>query len=379
MFQSTQLSVLIAVSKMLVMLFMLSHMIGCIMYAIVHGFGSDDYGDWLPVDAPLGERYMQCFHFAIALFFGEHANKLVSFMERFFTSLTLALTFTLQIWFVSFITSAMTKQELIATDRLQKFSALNKFMTLHKVPRELAVKVERNANHAVMIQENSMPEDTVELLKLVSEPLKMELQYEIKMPKMRVHPLWRIFETNDPPGLRKICYTAAISLHHIKHDVLFFEMESSVQSLGGPRMFFTIEGEMEYIRHDFLPETVTKDAWVAEGSLWVSEWIHCGTLRTLSQCRTIAVTAGDFQALTSESRNAQAAYDYATFFVKMLNDTDISAISDIGEYTLNLADIISKVFPDSAQAKALMADFKNESDGGRRSGRSIRGDDGSAT
>jgi len=344
--RSERLVVVASVTKMLILLMTLCHLIGCCMYLLRRFIDGDiPDTDWLPHDSGLGVRYMQSFHFAMGLFFGEHVVVLHTFTERFFTTACLAMTFTLQIWFVSFITTAMTHLEIISTERSAKFSALSRFMADHNVPREVALKVERNAKHALAEQERNAPEDSIALLKLISDPLMMELHFEMRMPILYVYPFLRVYAEVDPAGTRKICHSAITLLSVAKHDVLFLAAESPFQAFHGPRMLFHVEGELEYMRQAFDKQLVTKDNWISEAVMWTNEWVHHGTLRASCESRLVALDVKKFQEFVTESLTACACI-YASSFVDTLNKLEPEELSDIGTYTSDMADILQHVFPD---------------------------------
>merc|ERR1712203_1080759 len=102
--RSERLVVFAAINKMLILLVIFSHIIACLWY-LVGKLGSQ--GSRLGDSHSLIQRYMQSFHSAISIFFGENVVQPRNLADRVFASVCLCFTFTLQIWFVSFITTAM--------------------------------------------------------------------------------------------------------------------------------------------------------------------------------------------------------------------------------------------------------------------------------
>jgi len=153
-------------------------------------------------------------------------------------------------------------------------------MAGNSVSQEVAMKVERCARHAIEEQEQNAPEVAVELLKVISEPLMMELHFEIHAPILRSHPFFKSYMSVNPMGMRRVCHTAITILHVSRDDVIFTAWEAPPK----PRMLFIVKGTLEYIATDGSYKTILNSTWVSEACLWVKDWVHAGTLRARSAC-----------------------------------------------------------------------------------------------
>lgn len=113
--------VLIApILKCMIFLLGVTHFIACTWYAV--GRHSTNRNNWLRHhgldDSPLSERYVWSFHFALAMFTGEHVVYPQNNLERTVVVVVLCLTFLISAYFVSSITTAMTRLLIVAGQRL---------------------------------------------------------------------------------------------------------------------------------------------------------------------------------------------------------------------------------------------------------------------
>merc|ERR1712176_322185 len=108
----------------------------------------------------------------------------------------------------------------------------------------MGMKVQRNAKHALVEQERNSEEANIELLQIISDPLMMELHYEIYMPVLAVHPWFRCYNEVNPACLRKVCHTAVSLLSVSKGDIIFHDLETP----NNPQMLFVIKGQLEYLQ-----------------------------------------------------------------------------------------------------------------------------------
>lgn len=339
---SERLHVIASIVKMLVILALVSHLVACLWYGLGVLSGQADEPGWRDRGRPLIERYMQSFHFAITIFFGEYAMEPTSLEEFIFVSACSCLTFTLQIWFVSFVTTAMTHLEIISTQRSADFSLLTHYLANNGVTQEMAMKVKHSARHALEEQERNAPEASIVLLKLMSDPLLMELHFEIYQPIIRVHPFFKCYIDINPMGMCRVCHTAMAVLSVSMGDILFTEWEVPQK----PRMLFVVSGGLEYVTSTANHRKLSNSDWVSEACLWTSDWIHAGTLRAEGECRLLEIDAVKFQTCLTRFC-FEPAQKYAQGFVKMISEQEVQ--TDVGEYTPSFGRLLYSVFPDEVK------------------------------
>eukprot|EP00927_Polykrikos_kofoidii_P000858 TRINITY_DN10325_c1_g1_i4.p1 TRINITY_DN10325_c1_g1~~TRINITY_DN10325_c1_g1_i4.p1 ORF type:complete len:799 (+),score=125.81 TRINITY_DN10325_c1_g1_i4:64-2460(+) len=339
--------VIAGICKMLALMLLLLHFIACSWYGIGELSHSQGQPTWItPVkEGTVSDRYLRAFHFAIAIFSGEHIDIPQNAFERAFTVCVLYIAFVCQIWFVGSITTRMTHLEITATRLSSMFFALDRFLSLTGVSRELSVKVHRNARYALLEQEKNTQEEHIELLQVIAPPLLVELHYEIRCPLLQAHPFFKCYNEISPSSLRKVCHQAITFINMSSGEVFFHEEEIATE----PRMYFPYQGEFEYRKgsnpyssdQKILPRT-----WLAEPCLWTEDWVHFGTLIAASEhCVMMALDAVKFQDIMSTFGSPHVR-GYAEDFVCELNTMDRASFTDVGEITPWLARLIQRSFSD---------------------------------
>merc|ERR1712203_1252749 len=100
----------------------------------------------------------------------------------------------------------------------------------------------------------SVNEDEVELLKIISEPLRVELRFEANSPQLKQHPFFFCLSVLMPAAMRRICHSAITTLQISRGDVLFNQDERQVH----PTMYFLSAGSLQYIQRGHRPCTFMK-------------------------------------------------------------------------------------------------------------------------
>lgn len=347
-------SVILIARVMMIMIFMVwtTHLIACTWYGIGRLGGSKETS-WVYFhdleNMSFGERYTRSFHAALALFFGEHTSYSTprSMVERTFIIWVLLVSFMMSAWFVSSITSAMTRLSIVSGQDTAHFTALSRYLSDNGISRRLAQKVKRNAQHAVNEQRILTPEKNIELLPLISEPLRCELHYEIHCQTLTVHPFFRYYERLNSSAFRKICHHGITRISYCTGDNVFCEGESP----SVPRMLFCKTGKLSYCQGDsHLPGSkrrrVGNKNWMCEAVLWTRKWLHRGSLTATSDCLLVALDAHWFQSIVSKYPTNHVGI-YAANFVHDMVSGSPEDITDVGEESIELEQLLQAAFPSS--------------------------------
>jgi len=346
-----KVKIIVDILKMLLLLAVMLHLIACVWYA-VGGLGTDYFASpsWIHDQNLQMEstraRYMYSFHFAIAIFSGEHLYEPSNMLERGFMVFVLFLSFLLQIYIVGSITTSMTYLEIESTRKSHLFRSLDRFLAGNNISRELTIKVTRNAMYSLTRQENSTREQNVELLQLISVPLKMELHFEMHIPVLNWHPFFKCYTQSNPVGVRKVCHMAVETSNFTGGDDIFHALEKPQN----PRIFFVVSGHLQYFRDAatgfaLLTYDVSPKAWLVEAVLWTNDWHHVGTLKATEDCHLLAVSAQGFQEVVRRFASNHARV-YAEGFIDFLNSLDREVHSDIGDIKCELQRTLLKAFPE---------------------------------
>lgn len=218
----------------------------------------------------------------------------------------------------------------------------------------LSLRVERNARHTLSEQARYMPESSVELLLKVSDPLRVELHFEIYSPLLATHPFFESYIEECPQVMRKVCHDSNSMSFVSRGDILFNTGEIPSQ----PKMYFLSSGSLRYTSLSEEETLVHENQWVAEPTLW-THWMHRGTLEALTECRLCILDVQKFQEIVGHFHHP--CFDpktYATKFVKLLNayDGELTDLSTGGEFEV-MREILPKR-PPVLRAKSYVGNLQ---------------------
>jgi len=246
--------------------------------------------------------------------------------ERVFAILVYILAFITASLFVSSLTSSMTQLNIIGSQQSQQLSVLRRYLKQNHISNHLAMRVNRNAQHAILEQQRLMPESSVKMLFMVSEPLRVELHFEMFAPVLAHHPFFDAYRDECPQVMRRVCHRAAAQWHVSAGDVIFDcgEVPSPAQ------MYVIVMGHMRYILPNGDGAMLAHSNWLSEAALWI-RWVHCGALRAAANSRLCTINAQDFQDIVAQFKHhGFQPSDYAADFVKALAKCDIPSDLPIG-------------------------------------------------
>lgn len=233
--------------------------------------------------------------------------------------------FMLAAMIVSGLTSSLTQLNIMSSERSKQFSMLRKYLIQNRISQELALRVQRNARHAIAEQQRMMPEDRVEVLSLISRPLYVELHYELYSPVLELHPFFERLSTALPYVMRVVCDQATSTILASAGDIIFHAGEFPTT----PMMYIICDGILIYIDVADKTTVLSQGQWVSEPNLWI-RWMHRGMLQATGDCRIVALDAGVFQDVLThfDSGPALSPRKYGMAFVSYMNEVG-SSVSDL--------------------------------------------------
>eukprot|EP00928_Gymnodinium_smaydae_P017744 TRINITY_DN16786_c0_g1_i4.p1 TRINITY_DN16786_c0_g1~~TRINITY_DN16786_c0_g1_i4.p1 ORF type:complete len:1004 (-),score=157.35 TRINITY_DN16786_c0_g1_i4:245-3211(-) len=346
--RSEKVLLLANVLKIMCIMFVIVHLIGCAWYGIGYYISEHEHS-WLIeaelIGASLELRYCRSMHWSLSAFTGTTLYMPKNYLEQSCCVFFLFLSFMVAASVGAFITTHMTRLQLLTSQQSTQIAKLKRYLADHGISRTLALRVQRNAQHAMVLHERNMSEASVELLKIVSEPLRVELHYEVHSVTLMMHPFFDAYSTVNPMGLRKVCHAAVCPLSLSSGDVLFSYMEES-----RPRMLFIINGRLIYEKPDVEPINVRDGQWLCEAPLW-THWFHVGTTRAFAESQLLSLDADKFAQICA-SFPSEHALNYAQEFVGWLNHAGQS-LTDIGEKCEELDEMIEISFPHESEDEEL--------------------------
>jgi len=326
---SEKFAVVVSVTGSLIAIVCVSHVMACCWLGLgrmggdgwVSLHGLEDHERWL--------QFAISFHWALCQFCGTMELHPTNLAERVYGICSLLLGFLLATAFVSSITSSLTRLCILTSQQASQRKVLRRYLREHGISRKLARRIQLNAQHMTAEQQRNTPECDVELLKVVSEPLRVDLHFEIYSQTLMVHPFFRCWAAENPASMRQLCHSAVSVISISQDDVLFSSGEVPVR----PQMLFVRSGELRYYQGSGTGlQTVIAGEWACEHVLW-TKWVYHGKLYAARDCRLTTVDARAFHQVALKS---QASGDklsrYASEFVKLLNVSP-NMRSDLGSST----------------------------------------------
>lgn len=318
------------IAQIVVVLLALAHIIACAWYGVGR-MGSGWLGEFGYGPDRLSSSYAMAFHWSLSQFSGGMDEITAQTdPERVYTIGAILFGTIISASLVSSLTTSLTKLTLLRSSKASAFSALRRYLqdcAPHGISPNLRLRIQRNAQHAYIEQQRFISETQVEMLQEVSEPLLVELHYEIFAPILETHPFFRRYCLENPPVMRKVCHGAVRWKSFHPGDVLFTRGEIPHPAV----MFFIQSGSLAYTRDTGLC-TVECGAWACEGTLWTS-WTHTGTLQSTSNCRVLELEAESFQRIAGHFVSQEfSPQSYAVKYIQAMNEDD--DVSDIGDQVL---------------------------------------------
>mmetsp|Transcript_153113 Transcript_153113/g.293223 ORF Transcript_153113/g.293223 Transcript_153113/m.293223 type:complete len:862 (-) Transcript_153113:33-2618(-) len=317
---SETLLVVLDIIKMIVLIMGMAHLLGCIWYSIGAG---DHPTTWVKEYGferlSLSYRYTTSLHWSLSqLTGGMDEVTPCNTAERTYVILVFLMTFIVAAVFVSHITSSMTRLHMITSHQSLQLSVLRKYFQQNKISKRLAARVFRNAKNASAEKQRFTPEENVELLNLVSEPLREELHFEMFAPILEVHRFFKRYIEECPQVMRKVCHSATDMTSVSPGDLVFTNGEMP----SAPMMYFVVSGGLQYTTVNGEVNKVAPGDCLSEASLW-TPWMHRGDLEAFRECRLCTIDAKQFAKIVCQFEHAGFdPRDRAADFVRKLNTLD---------------------------------------------------------
>jgi hypothetical protein len=314
--------------KIMIFLMAACHMIACAWWAI--GDSNNNSETWVIASgyksASVSAQYLVSLHWSLSQFTGGLSGIGPSTeIERLFSISAWVFSFMAGLVMLSFLTSTMTQQYIIGGSGARQMTALKKYLKQNNVPKNLTKRLCRNASHAIS---GDLTADTVDLLHVISEPLKVEMHFAMFSRVITNHPFFSDLLLQSQVLIRRICHSGMTMLLVMERDVVFFRDEEPVEQ----KMYFSCKGQLEYTDVFGEKTKVTDNQWVAEAALW-TPWRHRGTLIAITDAKMIMVDSQAFQdlaqgAMKKSKTISRALKKYAHQYIHELNRaSDVSDLS----------------------------------------------------
>lgn len=325
--QSEALGPVVQVTKVTVVLLTISHFTGCLWFAIGNRDSSDT---WVAkaelATAGVDAQYLASLHWALTQFSGGMDEIYpASPIERLFAVVIGLTIFVIALVLLGVFTSGLTQQYIIGGSGARQLATLKRYLKQNNVSKVITKRVCRNAKHAIS---GDLTPESVELLTVISEPLKVELAFDMYSQVLMWVPFFLDLLQENSPIMRPICHRAMSMLLLSTTDVIFSMGEEPAE----PKMYIVVSGSLEYTDSYGELAQVTEKAYVAEAVLWTN-WKHRGTLTAVSDVKLAMLDAQGFRDICQRfMRRSEAALrivQYANTFVDELNRQEFK--TDLGQ------------------------------------------------
>lgn len=252
--------------------------------------------------------------------------------------------------FISSFTSTLTQLGITSSTTNAQFMKLHKYMRQHSISPKLCARITQNAKCVLYEKHLKTPEEDVELLKLISEPLRKDLHHEIYACILEGHPVFKTLNLLNVSTMKLICHRAVSICHFSKGDVLFSPGEIPLR----PDFLMLYNGECEYTCADndalFLHKyhvTVTPMTWLNEPALWTS-WIYRGMLQTTMESQILVVSGEELMEISAMPSHFDFSA-YARIYVENLN---LIVCTDLA-CEIDSATLVEKVYDRSGPCRRV--------------------------
>jgi len=328
--QSEWALIMLSIARLLIFILLLNHVIGCMWYGVgtMDGFDADD--SWvarnLVATDDIFYRYATSLHWSLTQFTPASMEVTpTNVKERLFAVTVIVFAMVVFSSFVSTITNAMTQLRNIDSERNEQLATLRKYLTANKISSSLVHRIGVCLKKAAKGAKRRIHEEDVVMMHLLPWNLKTDLQEEVYLPILSVHPLFVILANNSRLQLKKLLQ------HGLEEISLGTGQEFCNSGDVAEYMYFIVNGVLSYKEEHVLEQRsmVSGGQWVAEPVLWIV-WKHSGQLIGTNQCELIAIKATKFQEVFTQSGcdSSDQVKKYARLFVRYFKSFPES-LSDI--------------------------------------------------
>lgn len=353
---SEYVHVVLRIVKLIIAIAMLNHFIACLWYKI----GSSD--GWVEEngqeDASVEYLYTSSLHWSLTQFTPASMEIVpTNTMERTFAVIVLLFAMIIFSSFVSSITTTMTHLGNLSAQlgKTKQFNKLRWYLRDHGVTTVLAVRIQKYLESAVKDSKGRVKESDVELLDMLSVPLRMELRHIIISPTITVHPFFRGYGDTSLQAMRQVCHAATSEAMVWYGDLMFTANEVA------KRMYFLTRGRLAYaaMHRAESGETgnvmdvklVEPGRWVCELALWF-QWTHKGELYGVKHSDLILVEAERFMQVTANQRTVfEGTKRYAKAVLGHIQRR-AGHVTDLGVEGLDIEALVHDSFEMASQSSA---------------------------
>lgn len=336
---SEHTSIIMNIVKLVAFLLIVNHIIACLWYLVSDSYdGRGRQTSWVKHyrmhEHTWKYQYLTALHWSLTQFTpaSMHVQPQNSY-ERGIAIFIIILALLMFSSVVGSITSSMTQLRALRENEWKQFWLLRRYLRQQAVPMILSVRIQRYLEYACGNRKEMVPPSAVNILSLLSDQLKDELECAIIQPNVRVHCLFKYMDNYFAVTLNRLARKAITRKLLARYDSLFYHTDIA---LG---MYFTICGDLSYSKPKMSDgrrmseeSRITHEHCLSEPALWSPRWEHLGEVKAQSECDMIAILPQKFaDIVTSNPGLLINVRNYAQHYVEWLSLLDVDALSDVEE------------------------------------------------
>lgn len=334
------LSIYLRMLKPMIFISCLNHILACAWFGIGT---SDNYQErWVKAheweEANIPYLYLTSLHWSLSQFtVGNMDVHPHNTTERLFTVAVMMLGLSSFSSLLGGISNAVTQLRELKTDETRQLWLLRRYLKDYGISQKLSVRIFKYCDYAWRERRKKVQEQEVFLLQLLTHQLRDELNCEIQLPHLELHPLFAKMARLRSSTMDRICSKSLVNHHLACSDYVYQAGDP------GTRMVFLIDGDLLYTQLQACQEAdgrsdstfeekfmmnIETGMWTSEATLW-TPWVQMGDLRASRECRLVCLEAANFCELMLQMQTMawQLAKCYAARFIRFLNQSE--RLSDI--------------------------------------------------
>eukprot|EP00930_Biecheleria_cincta_P013827 TRINITY_DN1213_c0_g1_i1.p1 TRINITY_DN1213_c0_g1~~TRINITY_DN1213_c0_g1_i1.p1 ORF type:complete len:994 (+),score=151.92 TRINITY_DN1213_c0_g1_i1:36-2984(+) len=344
---SEYVSLTLGICSQLFGILILNHIIAC-TWCLIGESLSPGWVEMYEKGSPAAVRYITALHWSLTQFTPATMHVQPQHpVERIFAVAVLLFALVSFSSFVSSITNLMTHLRNLKSVENKQFLQLDGYLKEYNISTNLGVRIRRYLEH-ITHKKGGMREEDVELLEKLSQPLQIELRYEVHYPLLSKHPFFLCFAHTNQAVMQRVCSEALKVVHLSAGDSLFTTADAAAS------MYFVSNGVLIYtLQQTKQPETVKLGMWFCEAVLW-TPWEHRGDMRALIEASLTQLEVDKFHRILNKNRSAlRFPAAYAMEVVETLSSLPLAAdLTDLDYKIFDHVPMVRTVIDSDVQAHA---------------------------
>mmetsp|Transcript_11044 Transcript_11044/g.24534 ORF Transcript_11044/g.24534 Transcript_11044/m.24534 type:complete len:963 (-) Transcript_11044:107-2995(-) len=333
--QTELLGITVNIAKMITVMFLLCHYVGCCWYLLGNSTKTQPAGSWVSWHDHSGvqwlEFYLLSVHWAMAQFTPASMEiQPRNEIERAYCVLIIMFALVCFSYVVGSITASLGQLRSLNEDFAKNSWVARRYLRQHDVPTHLNIRIMRYLEKRYERQRSHVHMDSIKIFSLLSEYLNSELQSAVYLPHLKNHALFAYMQgdkANQMNTMQRLAAKAITRKILAGGDFLFVQYDQQ------SHMGVLLSGKLIYAKVDSRnfesEEAIQKSHCILEHVLWTDEWICLGEASAATDCEIQMLSADAFCDIVQGSALVRHFITrYAQAFIKALNAKHPDEITD---------------------------------------------------